>query len=65
MISVLVTILVLCLIFGLIFAFLMLLARLIPIPDPFLRIAQAILGIIFLIILIYELLPLAHIHSLP
>ena len=55
MISVLVTILVLCLIFGLIWW----IFSLIPLPPPFGQIARVVIAIIFLLIVIYELLPLA------
>jgi hypothetical protein len=53
MISILVTLLVLCLIFGLIWWIL----GLIPLPAPFARVAQVVVAVIFLIILIYMLLP--------
>jgi len=60
MISVLVTILVLCLIAGLIWWIL----TLIPLPPPFAQVARMIVAVIFLIIVIYELLPLAGVHPL-
>ena len=60
MISVLVTILVLCLIAGLIWWIL----TLIPLPPPFAQVARMIVAVIFLIIVIYELLPLAGLHPI-
>ena len=55
MISILVSLLVLCLIFGVVWWIL----TLIPLPAPFGRVAQVVLAVLFLIILIYMLLPLA------
>ena len=55
MISVLVTILVMCLIFGVVWWII----TLIPLPAPFGRVAQVVIAVIFLIMLIYLLLPLA------
>jgi hypothetical protein len=55
MISVLVTLLIYCLVFGLIWW----IVSLIPLPPPFARVAQVIVAVIFLLIVIYELLPLA------
>lgn len=54
MLSVLITILVLCLIFGLIWW----IFTLIPLPAPFCQVARIIIAVIFLIVVIYELLPL-------
>jgi hypothetical protein len=54
-ISILITLLVLCLIFGLVWWII----TLIPLPAPFGRVAQVIVAVIFLIIVIYMLLPLA------
>lgn len=55
MISILVTLLVLCLIFGLAFWII----GLIPLPAPFAQVAKVVLAVIFLIVIIYMLLPLA------
>lgn len=55
MISVLITLLVMCLIFGIIWWIL----TLIPLPSPFLQVARVIVAVIFLIWLIYLLLPFA------
>ena len=55
MISILISLLVMCLIFGVIWWIL----TLIPLPGPFLQIARVIVAVIFLIILIYMLLPMA------
>ena len=55
MLSILVTILVMCLIFGLIWWII----TLIPLPPPFGRVAQVVIAVIFVICLIYLLLPLA------
>jgi hypothetical protein len=55
MLSVLITLLIMCLIFGVIWW----VATLIPLPAPFGRVVQVIIAVIFLIWLIYLLLPLA------
>lgn len=55
MISVLVSLLIAVLVLGVIYWII----TLIPLPEPFHRIAQVILAIIFLIWLVYLLLPLA------
>jgi len=60
MISVLITILVLCLVFGLVWW----IVTLIPLPAPFAQVARVCVAVIFLIIVLVELLPLANIHSL-
>ena len=65
MISILVSLLILCLIFisllilCLIFGVIWWVLTLIPLPAPFGRVAQVVLAVIFLIVLIYMLLPLA------
>ena len=56
MISVLVTILVLCLIFGLIWWII----TLIPLPAPFGQVARVVVAVLFLLIVLYELLPLIN-----
>ncbi len=58
MISVLVTILVLCLIFGLIWW----IVSLLPLPPPFGQVARVVVAVIFLLIVLYELLPLVNLH---
>jgi hypothetical protein len=60
MISVLITILVLCLVFGLVWW----IVTLIPLPAPFAQVARVCVAVIFLIIVLVELLPLANIHPL-
>ena len=60
MISVLLTLLVLCLIFGLTWWII----TLIPLPAPFAQVARVVVAVIFLIVVIYTLLPLAHIGAL-
>lgn len=55
MISLLVTILVMCIIFGLIWW----IFTQIPLPAPFAQIARVVIVVIFCLILIYTLLPLA------
>jgi hypothetical protein len=55
MISILVTILVMCIIFGLLYW----LISIIPLPAPFGQVARVVLAVIFVIWLIYLLLPLA------
>ena len=54
MISFLVIVLVMCLIFGVIWWIL----TLIPLPAPFMQVARVIIAVIFLIWLIYLLLPM-------
>jgi hypothetical protein len=56
MISVLVAILVLCLVFGLIWWII----GLIPLPAPFGQVARVVVAVLFLIIILYELLPLIN-----
>jgi len=56
MISLLVTLLIIVLVAGVVFWII----SLIPIPEPWGRIAQVIVGVIFLIVLLTYLLPLAH-----
>ena len=58
MVSVLLTLLILCLIFGLIYY----VVTLIPLPQPFKNIAIVCVLVIFLIVLIEMLLPLAGGH---
>lgn len=53
MLSVLVTILIMCIIFAVIWWIL----TLIPIPGPFLQIARVVVAVIFLIWLLYLLVP--------
>ena len=60
MISVLITLLIVCIIFGVVYWII----TLIPLPDPFRRIAQVIVAVIFLIYLLYLLLPYAGVHPL-
>jgi hypothetical protein len=55
-ISVLVAILVLCLVFGLIWWII----GLIPLPAPFGQVARVVVAVLFLIIILYELLPLIN-----
>ena len=55
MISVLVTILVMCIIFGLIWWVI----TMIPLPAPFAQVARVVIAVIFIIWMIYLLLPLA------
>lgn len=54
MIEVLLYILILCIVFGLVYY----IVTLLPLPDPFRRIAVIIVLIVFLIILLYALLGL-------
>jgi hypothetical protein len=54
MLEVLVTLLVMCLIFGIIWWII----TLIPLPAPFAQVARVIVAVIFLIWMIYLLLPL-------
>jgi hypothetical protein len=54
-IGLLVTILIMCIVFGVIWWIL----TLIPLPAPFGRVAQVVVAVIFLIWLLYLLLPLA------
>ena len=54
-ISVLVTILVMCIIFGLIWWVI----TMIPLPAPFAQVARVVIAVIFIIWMIYLLLPLA------
>lgn len=56
MISLLITILILALIFGVVWWVL----TLIPLPPPFLTVAQVVIALIFLLLIISYLLPLAH-----
>lgn len=56
MISVLVAILVLCLVFSLIWWII----GLIPLPAPFGQVARVVVAVLFLIIILYELLPLIN-----
>ena len=55
MLGLLITILVMCIIFGLIWW----IFTQIPLPQPFAKIAQVVIVVLFCIWLIYELLPLA------
>ena len=55
MLSLLITILVMCIIFGLIWW----VVSVIPLPQPFAKIAQVAIVVIFCIWLIYLLLPMA------
>ena len=54
MISLLLTILILCLVFGLIWW----IVSLLPLPAPFGQVARVVVAILFLVIVLYELLPL-------
>lgn len=54
MLSILITLLVLCLIFGLAYWII----SIIPLPAPFGNVARVVLAVIFLIIVIYMLVPL-------
>jgi hypothetical protein len=55
MLSLLVTILIMCLVFGLIWWII----TLIPLPAPFAQVARVVIAVIFLIWVIYLLLPMA------
>lgn len=61
MIELLLTLLILVLVFAVAWWVL----TLIPLPPPFTWVAQAVIGIILLIVLIVYLLPLAHVTRLP
>lgn len=61
MIELLVTILVVLLVFGLVWYAL----TLIPLPPPFLQVAQVVLIIAMILVLVAYLLPLAHLPRLP
>jgi len=61
MVSVLFTILIMCLIFGLIWWVL----GVIPLPQPFLRVAQVVVAVLFCIWLIYLLMPYAGFSHVP
>ena len=54
MISLLLTILILCLVFGLIWW----IVSLLPLPAPFGQVARVVVAILFLVIVLYELLPI-------
>ena len=54
MISVLITILVLCIVFGLLWW----IVSLLPLPAPFGQVARVVVAVLFLIIILYEFLPL-------
>ena len=54
MISLLLTILILCLVFGLLYW----IVNLLPLPAPFGQVARVVVAILFLVIVLYELLPL-------
>ncbi len=59
MIGLLVQILIICLIFGVVWWVISLL----PLPAPFGQVAQVVVALIFLLILISLLLPLAGVHA--
>ena len=57
-ISLLVTILILCIVFSLIWWIL----SMIPMPAPFAQVARVCVAVIFLLIVLYEFLPFAHLR---
>lgn len=59
MIPILIQLLILCLIFGVVWWVL----TLIPLPPPFGQVAQVVVALLFALILISLLLPLAGIHA--
>jgi hypothetical protein len=61
MVELLVQILILALVFGLIFY----LIGLVPLPEPWGRAAQVIVGVIFIIVLLYILLGLVGVGGRP
>lgn len=61
MIELLITLLVVVIVFGIIWYAI----TLIPLPHPFAVIAQLVLLAILLLVLLYALLPLLHIRTLP
>lgn len=61
MIELLITLLVVIIVFGVIWYAL----TLVPLPEPFARIAQLVLLVILLLVLLAYLLPLTHMRPLP